>query len=57
MEHAGVAVTITTLTDLVAFTIAVLVTKVNFVRLVVMLTACLPQTFTFLAVTFAPMPS
>ena len=57
MEHAGVAVNITTLTDMVAFTIAVLVTKVNFVRLVVMLTVCLSQTFKFLAVTFAPMPS
>ena len=57
MEHAGVAVTITTLTDMVAFTIAVLVTKVNFVRLVVMLKACLSQTFTFLVATFAPMPS
>ena len=57
MEHAGVAVTITTLTDMVAFTIAVLVTKVNFVRLLVMLKACLSQTFTFLVVTFAPMPS
>ena len=32
MEHAGVAITITTFTDLVAFAIAGLSTKIFFVR-------------------------
>ena len=34
MEHAGVAITITTITDLVAFTVASLSSKVFFVRFV-----------------------
>ena len=34
MEHAGVAITITTITDLAAFTIASLSSKVFFVRFV-----------------------
>ena len=33
MEHAGVAITITTFTDLVAFAIASFATKITFVRL------------------------
>ena len=32
MEHAGVAITITTFTDIVAFTIASFATKISFVR-------------------------